>query len=70
MFNKCKKKTFYSKETAEKTLVHILSRGKKDKGNKRFKLKRAYKCPLCGLYHLTSQDPDPNRAKRGKSKKK
>ncbi len=41
----------------------LLRNQRKDRGEK-----RAYKCNICGDWHLTSQDPDQGRVFEGRSR--
>lgn len=50
--SECNKKTFNSKTEANNRAQTINNDNKKNKGQK--KLLRAYKCPDCELFHLSS----------------
>ena len=51
----CTKKKYYSQDGAEKYMKAIEGQKKKRKGLRKMKHIAAYKCPICGFFHLTSQ---------------
>lgn len=55
MPTECHKKKYFSEACADRILNYVKNGRKKNKSMRKRKEQRAYKCPICDFWHLTSQ---------------